>query len=548
MELDFFNNDSKWKIYCAGNVTIPEHFKVNLKSKYEQRPFDSWDGNSIRSLIFIEKSDLKTYKAIRKKSPLVPILSFDKLTEDMKDDIFECPLEWVEFEAILTLFEETDLLTISKVVDDSIVSELEKNQKRFIGISDEIFGNESFEKVLSKYKDHNTSLIHFKNIDFLENEVTHFIESTSFMKVSAGVKLNDINYDEIKNPNFIFLPYSVKGENLYFKIIDFDSSDINLSIIILANMLIEKGRDVLGTLRSEKDILEQWEEPFNTFAFPVALLTAKGELLSYNLAFSKSGIMPADCLSLSNGSTFEKNSLIYKVEIIHGDNDRYLYLFLSEDIEREQNSESNRGASNEELGIISSSIAHELNNPLAGILAAICLLELEDWDDEALESLKNIKEGATRCKNLVEIFLGFSRYRSENIPKGAIHQSIYQALELLRFRMIENNIKLDVDFVGEGRFETPINPSMVSMLYYLVFGEVLTHFGHYRLVSEKELSDTLTLRIQEYDRRIEIGLDYEIRVEEALKASKLIEYILEQEGLNLEFNDNKLIFSNWKLL
>jgi signal transduction histidine kinase len=63
-----------------------------------------------------------------------------------------------------------------------------------------------------------------------------------------------------------------------------------------------------------------------------------------------------------------------------------------------------------ELGIISSSIAHELNNPLGGIMSFLQLIRMElQEDSEILEDIVAMEEATNRCKELVENLLGFAR-------------------------------------------------------------------------------------------------------------------------------------------
>jgi len=49
------------------------------------------------------------------------------------------------------------------------------------------------------------------------------------------------------------------------------------------------------------------------------------------------------------------------------------------------------------------------------------LLQLEDdWSSDALADLEDMKNGAKRCKELVEIFLGFQNFHQ---PLLMLHQS-----------------------------------------------------------------------------------------------------------------------------
>ena len=99
------------------------------------------------------------------------------------------------------------------------------------------------------------------------------------------------------------------------------------------------------------------------------------------------------------------------------------------------------------LGELAACVAHELNNPLAGILAALSLLSLEDdWSLDALADLNDMKNGAKRAKELVEIFLGFSKFSPAAAKVPSIKDSLDQAINLLKFRMIESNLRLGMKY------------------------------------------------------------------------------------------------------
>ncbi len=57
-------------------------------------------------------------------------------------------------------------------------------------------------------------------------------------------------------------------------------------------------------------------------------------------------------------------------------------------------------------------------------------------------------------------------------------------MELIRFRLIENNISLVPNFEQKARFAKAFNPHVLSMTVYLVIGDLLTGFGHHNLSPE----------------------------------------------------------------
>jgi two-component system, NtrC family, sensor kinase len=67
------------------------------------------------------------------------------------------------------------------------------------------------------------------------------------------------------------------------------------------------------------------------------------------------------------------------------------------------------------IGRLAGGVAHEINNPLGGILAFAQILQREQvTDDERKEYLAEIEQSALRCKAIVEALLRFSRQASKH--------------------------------------------------------------------------------------------------------------------------------------
>ncbi|MFZ4712286.1 MAG: histidine kinase dimerization/phospho-acceptor domain-containing protein [Bacteriovoracaceae bacterium] len=296
-------------------------------------------------------------------------------------------------------------------------------------------------------------------------------------------------------------------------------------------------------LSKEEMILEV---AFKTLSLPMALISSTGDILLHNPSFVKLSLTPDQCLAFNDDAKIllpygETYKLIKKRVDSEGS-----YYFLAFQAATQFGQKANPNSNSEELGIISSSIAHELNNPLAGIMAAIGLLALDDnWSAEARNDLEEMKRGSARCKALVETFLGFSRMNPQHTSRGSFEQALEQALNLIRFRLVENNMKLSFQKELSGS-QSVINNSIFSMVLYLIFGELITAFSHHLLVSKNaELSkliegkvfqekiagkDSLVIRIQS-------AFDFE----DSIRNSKLIKHLLELENHKLQVDNKQII-------
>ncbi len=212
---------------------------------------------------------------------------------------------------------------------------------------------------------------------------------------------------------------------------------------------------------------EPWEEILAQMETPFVFLGTDGTLLLHHQDFSRLAITPRECLQLQSGDKIERQGQVFSI-LSQKMGEKILVSF------RTEKKKGPSSLSSRELGVVSSSIAHELNNPLAGMLAAISLLFLEDLDDEESKALQDMKKSIERCKGLVEIFLGFSRMSPHLHVNGSLPQSFTQAMNLLRFRMVESNVRLNIETQDLEKFQGKFNPSIMAMFFYIVLNELLT--------------------------------------------------------------------------
>jgi len=127
------------------------------------------------------------------------------------------------------------------------------------------------------------------------------------------------------------------------------------------------------------------------------------------------------------------------------------------------------------LGKMAAVVAHEINNPLSGILTYSKLLKkwvdkdeaTGEKKDEALQCLDLITAESRRCGELVKSLLSFSRQAPMNVQPTDINQVLQQCVRLLRPNLDHAGIQLNLK-LGEELPGLQCDPSQIEQVLLAV--------------------------------------------------------------------------------
>ncbi|HDH06385.1 MAG TPA: hybrid sensor histidine kinase/response regulator [Nitrospirae bacterium] len=94
------------------------------------------------------------------------------------------------------------------------------------------------------------------------------------------------------------------------------------------------------------------------------------------------------------------------------------------------------------LGTLTSGVAHEINNPLTGIIGYTEMLLMKNGDETTRKYLQNIYDSAIRCKRIVENMLTFSRQTPSQKGVENINDIIDKTIELHEYWLKSTNIEI----------------------------------------------------------------------------------------------------------
>jgi len=242
----------------------------------------------------------------------------------------------------------------------------------------------------------------------------------------------------------------------------------------------------LTTLQESETLKHQWEATFDAILDPVCLIDENFVVQRSNRAFAKRSNTDIEktiglhcykilfgretpCEGCTRGSGFrlkpartaDGSQPVYDVfsqSIQANPRQSLLFVNMYHDISDQLRLERQilESAKMAELGVIGSSIAHELNNPLGGMLSFLQLIRMDLKGDEPYYSdIIEMEKGAIRCGEIVKNLLGFTRKSShESTRETDLRDVVRQAVKITELQTRSMGIQIDV--------EVPENPVIVA--------------------------------------------------------------------------------------
>jgi len=143
------------------------------------------------------------------------------------------------------------------------------------------------------------------------------------------------------------------------------------------------------------------------------------------------------------------------------------------------------------LGTLSGGIAHEINNPLSGILNNVQLVKImakekKDFDvNDFKELLASIEESAVRCRDVVVSLLEFAHSPKSNFANLALNSVVEKVVTIMNYELHTGNITIGKELAQN----LPLVKGNAQLLQQVVFDVVAN--AHWAINKKEKKGDGL---------------------------------------------------------
>jgi hypothetical protein len=338
-------------------------------------------------------------------------------------------------------------LELENKLDETKLDLLVSRQK----ISDSNTRIEAMRKIL--YSITQESDLH--RIETVLNELLPSSSKATWIKIIPDHQKDALEIELNLQLNTTFKAYKLPHHLISFIKVDqkiFKKDDLNSFAKIRDIIEINYNRELDYTnLALTENIVRK---AFAEFYLPLAVVDSQFHILQSNAAFEReittnhtapvftSGQLGQKFTEYINGAVFD----IYSNSITLDNNPTKLWINLYKNKTEEHYFEQrlNQTAKMKELGIISSSIAHELNNPLGGILSYLQLVQIDlPKNSPWMNDIQSMINTTLRMKKIIEDLLIFSRTTSLDDQKSyKVADLLQESLSIHEIHFKNENIKI----------------------------------------------------------------------------------------------------------
>lgn len=299
-------------------------------------------------------------------------------------------------------------------------------------------------------------------------------------------------------------------------------SDEDQKFLVQISQAISLAMDRLNQLEKSEFLKQQWKSTFDAILEPVALIRADYELIDFNRSFSQAAFKKqkgkcysilfnrkTKCENCTLGTTFQlppakvanNQEVLYEVSSHQQSGNTFVNTYRNIEDQKRVERQILESSKMAELGTIGSSIAHELNNPLAGLITFLQLIKSDlNGGEPYYNDIIEMQNAANKCKDIIQNLLSFTRKSSKTSnEKIKLTDAVDYSIKIVNLKAQSLGIKFDV-LVKENLYISgqlnPFTQALVNILQNSI-----------ESISEKKLKDksfapTIEIKIFKKDSKI----------------------------------------------